>query len=146
MKNFFIAALFICTPGITALFAQDVKEKDVPAAVKAALVKKYPAAAKVSWEKENGNYEANWGGKSGEDNAAQFSPSGDFVEYEMAIAINQLPAGVAAYVKSHYDNATIKEAGKITSATGAITYEAEVKGKDLIFDASGNFIKVSDAD
>ena len=128
---------------LTAVTAQDIKAKNVPAVVKAALIKKYPAATKVSWEKENGNYEANWGGASGEDNAAQFSPTGSFVEYEMAIAVSQLPAAIAAYVKANYHNATIKEAGKITNASGTVTYEAEVKGKDLIFDASGSFIKVS---
>jgi len=48
----------------------------VPLAVKAALAKKYPNATKVSWEKEKGNYEANWGGKSGEDTSVQFTPAG----------------------------------------------------------------------
>jgi len=35
----------------------------------------------------------------------------------------------------------IKEAAKITDAKGVVTYEAEVTGKDLIFDASGKFLK-----
>jgi hypothetical protein len=35
----------------------------------------------------------------------------------------------------------VKEAAKITQADGAIMYEAEVNGKDLIFDASGKFVK-----
>jgi hypothetical protein len=48
--------------------AQDLKSNNVPRAVKSALLKKYPEVVKASWEKEKGNYEANWGGKSGEDN------------------------------------------------------------------------------
>ena len=43
-----------------SLQGQDLKEKNVPGLVKAALMKKYPKATKVSWEKEKGNYEANW--------------------------------------------------------------------------------------
>ena len=114
----------------------------VPAAVKAALSKKYPAATKVTWEKEKGNYEANWGGKSGEDHSVMFTPSGQFIEEVNAITTAQLPASVPTYVKTHYKGSKITEAGKVTDAKGIITYEAEVNGKDVIFDETGNFVKV----
>jgi Putative beta-lactamase-inhibitor-like, PepSY-like len=123
------------------IMARDIKAKDVPAAVKEALAKKYPHATKISWEKEKRNYEANWGGKSGEDTSVQFTPAGVFVEEVDAIAVNQLPAVVAPYVKAHYKGAKIKEAGKVTDAAGRKMFEAEIKGKDLIFDESGKFIK-----
>jgi len=125
----------------TTLMAQSVKAGAVSAAAKAALAKKYPAAKKVTWEKEDGNFEANWGGKSGEDMSVQFTPAGAFVEQVEAMPVSALPAGVAAYVKAHYKGAKITEAGKVTDAKGAISYEAEVKGKDVIFDAKGNFVK-----
>ena len=143
-----IAILFAVS---TACFAQ--KEKDekgekeskqkviVPAVVKMALSKKYPAATKVTWEKENGNYEANWGGKGGEDNSVQFTPAGDFIEIVNAIPVSQLPSPVVAYVKEHYKGAKITEAGKVTDAKGKISYEAEVNGKDIIFDENGKFVK-----
>ena len=105
-------------------------------------MKKYPKATKVSWEKEKGNYEANWGGKSGEDTSVQFTPAGAFIEEVNAIRVSQLPAEVATYVKSHYNGAKIKEAGKVTDASGNHFFEAEIKGKDLIFDESGKFVKV----
>lgn len=130
-------------------FAQ--KEKDdekeskksiqVPSIVKAALSKKYPSATRVTWEKENGNYEANWGGKGGEDNSVQFTPKGDFIEIVNVIPLSQLPAPVAGYIKSHYKGAKITEAGKVTDAKGKITYEAEVNHKDIHFDENGNFMK-----
>ena len=133
----------------TASFAQkekgEGKEKiTVPTAVKAALLKKYPEATKVSWEKEKGNYEANWGGKSGEDNSVQFTPAGDFIEIVKAMPVNKLPAPILTYVKEHYKGAKITEAGKVTDAAGKITYEAEVNRKDIIFDEKGNFIKSED--
>jgi hypothetical protein len=121
--------------------AQDLKEKDVPEVVKSALVKMYPDAKKVSWEKEKGNYEANWGGKSGEDNSAIFTPSGKFIEIVQAIPIDQLPTSIVPYVTKHYSGAKIKEAGKVTDASGKHMYEVEIKGKDLIFDEKGNFLK-----
>jgi len=121
--------------------AQDLKEKDVPATVKLALTQKYPDALKVSWEKEKGNFEANWGGKSGEDNSAIFTPSGQFQELVQAIHIDQLPPTVAPYVAKHYPGAKIKEVGKVTDASGKHLFEVEIKGKDLIFDEKGNFVK-----
>ncbi|WP_295675646.1 PepSY-like domain-containing protein [uncultured Mucilaginibacter sp.] len=123
------------------LRAQDIRTSDVPAVVKSALSKKYPEATKVGWEKEKGNYEANWGGKSGEDNSVQFTPVGVFVEIVKAIPVTALPKNVATYVKAHYKGAKITEAGKVTDAAGKTMYEAEVKGGDLIFDENGNFLK-----
>jgi hypothetical protein len=121
--------------------AQDLKTKDVPEVVKTALAKKYPEATKVGWEKEKGNYEANWGGKSGEDNSVSFTPAGVFVEIVKAIPVTDLPKTVAPYVAEHYKGAKIKEAGRITDAAGKTMYEAEIKGGDLIFDEKGNFLK-----
>lgn len=46
------------------ILAQDLKAKDAPEAVRTACTQKFPNAKKISWEKEKGNYEANWGGKS----------------------------------------------------------------------------------
>ncbi len=62
---------------------------------------KYPESTKfkVAWEKEKANYEANWGGKSGEDNSALFTPTGIFIEHVKAISINQLPAKASEYIK-----------------------------------------------
>lgn len=122
--------------GIT--YAQKIS---VPAVVKSALRNKYPHASHVTWEKENGNYEANWGGKSGEDNSVQFTPAGEFIEIVNAISVSQLPKPVLTYVKQHYKGTKITEAGRVTDAHGKISYEAEVKGKDVLFDANGNFIK-----
>ncbi|MBB6128417.1 PepSY-like domain-containing protein [Mucilaginibacter lappiensis] len=125
---------------VNAALAQDLKPKDVPAVVKSALTK-YPSVSKVNWEKEKGNYEANWGGKSGEDNSAVFTPSGTFVEIVKAIPLTDLPKSIAPYVRIHYNGAKIKEAGKVTDAVGKTFYEAEIKGGDLIFDENGVFVK-----
>src|SRR5450631_3564029 len=91
----------LCCLAVPAL-AQRVKDSEIPAAVKSALTAKYPEATKISWEKEKGNFEANWGGKSGEDNSVVFTPAGIFVEIVKAIKISDLPALVAPYVAAHY--------------------------------------------
>ena len=137
---FFISTFLLAT----VIYAQKLKEADVPKAVKAALAQKYPQAKKVTWEKEKGNYEANWGGKSGEDNSVQFTPTGEFVEIVNAIPVSSLPKPVIDYVKTHYKGARITEAGIVTDAKGKKSYEAEVNKKDILFDEKGNFVKAED--
>lgn len=128
----------------TTVSAQKVGRTGVPAVVFTNLLKKYPSAKKVTWERENGNFEANWGGRSGEDMSVQYTPEGRFVEEVRAIPASSLPSGVEAYVRTHYKGATIKEPGKVTDAQGKISYEAEIKGKDMLFDEHGNFIKMEE--
>ncbi|HEY5407842.1 MAG TPA: PepSY-like domain-containing protein [Ginsengibacter sp.] len=125
-------------------FAQENENNqhiNVPAKAKSALRQKYPEAKNVGWEKEDGNYEANWGGKSGEDNSVQFTPAGNFIEIVKAIPVASLPKPIMTYANMHYKGVKITEAGKVTDAAGKISYEVELKGKDVIFDEDGNFIK-----
>ena len=137
MKKVLFASLAF-TFLMMVVYAQ--KSISVPTAAKIAFMHKYPEASKVTWEKEKGNYEANWGGKSGEDNSAMFTPAGNFVELVVAIKVSELPASIAPYVKAHFNGATVSEAGKVTDAKGKQTYEAEIKGKDLIFDLNGKYL------
>lgn len=133
-----IIATLLCAGAI----AKATKSLDVPTVVKQSLLKKYPNATNATWEKEKGNYEANWGGKSGEDTSVTFNPKDEFVEEVDAIPINQLPAAVFEFVKTNYKGAKIKEAGRVTDAAGKKMFEAEIKGKDLLFDEKGKFLKV----
>ena len=93
MKKIMLSAILLVTTFSGIVIARDLKEKDVPPAVKTTFAKRYPQSKnnKVSWEKEKGNYEANWGGKSGEDNSAVFTPAAIFVELVQTIPISQLP-------------------------------------------------------
>jgi hypothetical protein len=67
--------------------------------------------------------------------------SGNILETEVEIKIDELPAKAKEYVSKNYAGQKIKETAKITDSKGVVTYEAEIKGKDLIFDSNGNFIK-----
>ena len=127
---------------VNSLFAQRVPGDKVPQAIKAALAAKCPDAKVVTWEKEKGNFEANWGGKSKEDTSVLFTPDGGFVEMVVAMPVTSLPSAAISYVKEHYPTSKITEAGKITWSGGKSGWEAEVKGKDLVFDDQGKFVKI----
>lgn len=137
------SAMLTMAAVLMGVSAMAQKTKIVPAAVASALKAKYPQATKITWEKEKGNFEANWGGKSGEDMAATFTPAGAFVEQVEAIAPTALPAPALAYIKAHYTGKKVSEAGKVTHATGKTTYEAEIKKMEIVFDDKGNFIQAS---
>ncbi len=136
-KTMMIAALAVSF-GLTAC-AQKLEASKVPAAVKSSFEKQYPGI-KAKWEKENGKYEANFK-QDGNTMSALFESNGTINEREMDIKVNELPATVLAYIKEHYKGKTIKEGARITKADGTINYEAEVAGKDVIFDANGKFIR-----
>jgi hypothetical protein len=68
-----------------------------------------------------------------------FKPSGEFKEIVNAIPVNELPGPVLVYIKAHYKQSKITEAGKVINSKGKISYEAEVNRKDLIFDEKGKF-------
>ncbi|MGG9963840.1 PepSY-like domain-containing protein [Ferruginibacter sp. SUN106] len=123
----------------TVTNAQKLDAAKVPAAVKAAFAKQYPGIT-CKWEKEDGQYEASFK-QDGHSVSATYEATGSFTESETDIKVAELPANILAYVKAHYKGKTIKEGAKITKADGTINYEAEVNGKDVIFDAKGNFLK-----
>lgn len=119
--------------------AQKVSEKEVPVVVKSAFQKSHPNAKELKWEKEKANYEVGFEERE-TDYSALIDASGKILETEVEIKINELPANAKAYVAQHYPGQKIKEAAKITDNKGVVTYEAEVKGKDLIFDNTGKLL------
>ncbi|MBB1193374.1 hypothetical protein DNC80_06780 [Flavobacterium sp. SOK18b] len=120
-------------------FAQKKKEQNVPQVVKNALLQKFPKAKEVKWDKEGKNFEASFD-LNNVDNSVLLSQDGKIVETEIEIKVSQLPKNALQYLKDNYKNQKVKEAAKIVTEKGTVIYEAEIKGKDLLFDENGNFI------
>ncbi len=134
-------ALMTVAAMITSLtFAQKLQEKDVPASVKTAFQKNFPQAKVEKWEKEGVNFEAEFELNKSEQSVL-FDAQGGIIETEIEIEISELPNGIVDYVKTNYKGQSVKEAAKITDTKGTLTYEAEIKGMDLLFDSNGKFIK-----
>lgn len=132
-------SLIICFACIAAFaFGQKVKQNNVPQPVKDALYKMYPNAKVTEWEMEDGNYEAEFENNDVETSVV-ISPAGVHVMTEVEIAGTALPQAAQDYVKTNLTGKKISEACKMTTAAGEVSYEAEVGGKDYLFDANGNF-------
>jgi hypothetical protein len=135
-----IIGLIIANAAVSlTLCSQKIDAAKVPAPVKESFTRQFRGAL-PKWEKEDGKYEAGFK-QNGHEISALFEANGTMTESEMEIAVSELPVMLKEYIKTHYNNAAIKEAAKITSVTGKIEYEAAIKGKDIIFDVNGNFIK-----
>ncbi|MGL2986370.1 PepSY-like domain-containing protein [Flavobacterium sp. RSSA_27] len=126
----------------TIAFAQKVKDTKVPEIVSKSLISKYPCAKKVKWDKEENNYEASFVINKTE-NSVLFNANGKIIETEVEITAVQLPKSIVNYISKNYKNQKVKEAAKIISEKGIVTYEAEIKGKDLLFDENGKLLSVS---
>lgn len=138
MKN----TILVLAIGFTAITAnaQKMNDADIPAAVKSAFSKQYPSAKAEKWEKEDGNYEAQFDNAKVE-TSTLYTASGTLLETEIEINASDLPKIASDYVAKNLGDKKVKEASKITDAKGIITYEAEVDEADYIFDAKGNFQK-----
>ncbi len=144
MRNTIITAVALVFIVNTAC-AQKIKEAEVPKAVVTSFQTNFKGAKVEKWDKEkDGGYEAEFDWNKVE-TSATFSADGKLMETEVEIKVSELPKTVTDYVAKNYPGHKIAEAAKITDAAGKLSYEAEVKkGKeemDLLFDASGNFIK-----
>jgi hypothetical protein len=120
--------------------AQKMSESAVPSVVKETFLKQYSGVKNAHWEKEHGNYEAEF-----EVNKVTTSvvidPKGVLLETETTIDQSELPKKVQEYLAKNMAGKKIKEAAKITNSKGVVTYEAEVGKADYLFDANGEFIK-----
>jgi Putative beta-lactamase-inhibitor-like, PepSY-like len=131
MKNTLLFLAFCLTNGLSLL-----AQKTPPTAVVAAFNKQFTTVKDLDWEREkNGDWEAEFD-QNGTEISANFSPDGKWLETETEIKFSDFPAPVQAALKGK----KVKEAAKILRADGTTVYEAEVKRKDLIFDAAGKLL------
>jgi hypothetical protein len=124
--------------------ALNAQSANVPTIVKNAFAKEFPTASKLSWDIENGDFEAEFT-LNGIAESATYDKTGHRKEVEVDIKISELPKAVTDYIASHYVGYKLIEGAKITNDKNVLVYEAEVgkdgKKKDVIFDVSGKFLK-----
>jgi hypothetical protein len=135
-------ALFLLVGGIASSKAQDIKVKDVPAAIRTTFAKQYPKATDVDWELKGGNYEVDFDlGKS--DHKVTYATDGKVVSVEKELLKSQLPTSIAKAVKSKYPKGRVDGVTWISTA-GKVTYKVDIEGVPDVnawYDASGKFLK-----
>lgn len=134
-KWFIVSFVFLASLAYATKQTQKVPEK-----AKQTLGKMYPNAANVKWDNEDDEWEAEFK-QNNTDMAVTFDLSGNLKETEEGCAVNKLPQPVRDYIAAHFAGKKIKESAKITEAGGRIKYEAEIEGKDYLFDSDGKPVK-----
>lgn len=119
--------------------AQKLNMASVPTNVQEAFAKKHQGL-KVKWEMEKALYEANFK-QDGIAISELYRSDGTMTESETAIKTSELPFLVRDYLRSHYNGSAIKDAARIMKADGTVNFEAGVRHVDVVFDATGKFVK-----
>ena len=109
MKNIFAAVISMLS--FCNGYAQQLKESEIPALVKAKFVSLYPGTKDVKWEKEDNKYEAGFKQNKTE-TSVLIDVMGNMLETETEIAVSSLPQAVADYVSKNIAGKKIKEASK----------------------------------
>ena len=135
MKSKIILAAIVALTISTGASAQKISAAKVPVVVKESFAKAYPKATKTHWDKENKDYEASFK-QDNETMSVLMDSKGQILEVEKGIKTTDFPAAVQAVLKGK----KVKEAAVITKG-GKTFYEAEVGGKDLLFDADGKAVQ-----
>lgn len=125
---------------VNTVFAQKVKEADVPKAILESFGKDFKNTKVEKWEKEkDGNYEAEFNLNKVE-TSATYNAIGNLLQTETEIAISELPKPIVDYIVKNFPGKKIKEASSILTPDGIVKYEAEINRKDFLFDADGNLL------
>lgn len=137
MKKVFLAMLVMVA---SLTFTNCSERNKAPEAVQTVMKNMYPGISKINWSNEKGDsWEAEFK-NNGIKTSVTFHANGNIKEVEEEIAFSDFPKTALDYIKQNFPNEKIKEIAKITNANGTVTYEAEIKGTDYIFDTQGNLI------
>jgi len=131
---FAIAFLLISVAGIS-------QNKNVTPVIKTAFTKAFNNVSDVKWEKEGKSYEVNFV-QNVNKMSAVIDEKGKILEIESEIKISSLLPQILSYMNENYKGKELIGASKINNENGSIHYEALIKGKGIVFDSKGMFLKV----
>jgi hypothetical protein len=125
-------------------YTQTVPAEKVPAAVKEAFAKKFPAATYVKYEMEKKDYEISFKDK-GVGMSANFNSTGEWLETETVMIESDLPKEVLTSVATNYVGFVITEITKVEGPGNVLNYEMVLnKGKEgfeVKFSPKGEILK-----
>jgi len=107
-------------------YTQKITADKVPAPVKQAFAKKFPAATDVKYEMEKKDYEINFKYK-GVEMSANFDASGKWLETETEIKESDLPKKVSVSVTKNFAGFKISEVAKVEKPDKGLIYEMDLK-------------------
>lgn len=129
-----------------AVFAadKDLKDSEVPTAVKNTLSKNYNAAQHIEWEKKGVFYQAEFR-MNRRDIEVLLDEKGNIIKIYEEISSDELPQKVQQAIQSKYAGYRISDVDKITK-DGSVLYKVELEhgehDVDVYFNDAGEIIKM----
>ena len=127
--------------------AQNVVESQVPANFTEGLLKVYPNATDIIWQRSNDNYKVEF--KDGDlGHTVHFNKQGDRVRVEARMISTQLPVVIAEDLNKNYSDYNIDSVHSITK-NDITTYKVVLQKKDwieeitLVYTGSGEVLGVN---
>jgi hypothetical protein len=125
-------------------YSQKITPDKVPAAVKQAFAKKFPAATDIKYEMEKKDYEISFKDK-GVEMSANFDAAGKWLETETELNESDLPKEVSASVAKNFAGFKISGIARTETPVNGVIYEMDLKkgteGYEVEFSAKGNILK-----
>ncbi|NDK57183.1 PepSY-like domain-containing protein [Pontibacter fetidus] len=139
MKTLLFGFVFAGAAGL-AVNAQDVAPKDVPAAVTNAISQKYANAAKIDWEMNETNYEAEFKINRTE-HTVLVDPAGTILMAKHDVDKKELPQAVNTAITQSYKGLKLDDV-EVLEKDGTTYYQVELNDKagdkKLVFTADGS--------
>jgi hypothetical protein len=125
-------------------YTQIIPAEKVPAPVKEAFAKKFPAATNVKYEMEKKDYEVTFKDK-GVGMSANFNSTGEWLETETIMIESDLPKKVLTSAATNFVGFMITEVTKVESPDKVVNYEMHLKknkeGYEVKFSPKGVILK-----
>lgn len=137
MKKLFLLATLLLT--ISPIFAQTLKDSEVPKPVIKTFTAKYPKAEGTEWTKNKEMYEAKVMVDSNTV-VASYDEKGNWIQTLTSQAFSNLPITVIVTVATKLEGQRISDSFKLEEANGKITYKVFVNDLEYVLGESGNII------
>jgi Putative beta-lactamase-inhibitor-like, PepSY-like len=125
-------------------YSQKTNVDKVPAPVKEAFAKKYPAATNVKYEMEKKDFEVTFSDK-GVEMSANFDATGKWLETETEMKAADLPKEVSVSVGKNFAGFKISEVAKTETPDKGLIYEMDLKkdkeAYEVQFSQKGEILK-----
>jgi uncharacterized protein YjiK/uncharacterized membrane protein YkoI len=133
--------MLACAVGISACDSIWTRT-DLPDAVKVRFTETYPTAAKIDWDVEQDNYEAEFE-VSGRERTALFSAEGTLLRYTEEIEEQYLPDAALEEIRANFEQYKLDEVHRVQENKNTF-YEVELEQNDqdrvLLFDSNGRLL------
>jgi hypothetical protein len=125
-------------------YAQKVSPEKVPAPVKQAFAKMFPAATDIRYEMEKKDYEISFKDK-GAAMSANFDATGKWLETETVLKESDLPKEVIASVAKNFAGFKMSEIARTETPDKGLIYEMDLisdkAGYEVLFSSKGDVLK-----